>query len=544
MSTACCRPLRNALSDVLPTALLILAVAGCGAGEARPSTESTGGSGGKPPQEAEEQTFESESDDDPEATERYWTEERMKQARPYPMPGRMPPTAQQISSRSRRLNLIVITIDTLRADALGIYGSPHGNSPHIDAFARDAIVFDDAVTTIGTTIPAHATIFTGLYPKNHGVMWNGDALDDRITTLAEILSAAGYDTAAFVAWGSMLSRGGLHQGIATLSDPPDSGPAPAVRDGDEVNDLARSWLATRRDKPFFLWLHYYEPHAPYRLTESARERLAGYDGPLAAGASIRTFYSLGKEIPWTPEERRALRALYDGEVCEVDRLVGEVLDLPPLRESSSETIVMITADHGQALGERGQIGHGFLLSQPVLHVPLIVRVPGIAPKRVRGRVGLIDQTPFLLDVLGLPVPPGLDGASLIELLHGAPPSGRRYFAEVRQLGTRFDQIRARNDDEPERRAKSLLRALEQDPGSVAVFEDDVKGVWSDGEFRVYDLARDPRELYPRKPDPGDSKLNALRELALDYHDREPIARSRTEFHDAVREELKSLGYIQ
>ena len=440
-----------------------------------------------------------------------------------------------------QFNLIVITLDTLRADALGTYGNPYGHSPHIDAFAKDAVVFENAIAAIGTTFSSHSTIFTGKYPKNHGVMWNGDALDNRFTTLAEILSAAGYETAALVSLGSMLSRGGLQQGFSTVSDLVES--EPALRDGVDVNEMAISWLDSREERPFFLWLHYFEPHAPYRLTQFARERMAGYQGPLAAGASVKAFYSLGHEIPWTPEEVRALRALYDGEVRETDRLIGEILDVLRRRELVSKTLVVIAADHGQALGEQGQIGHGFLLTQTVLHVPLMVRLPRVAPRRISNRVSLVDLTPFLIDSLGLPVPPDLDGQSLAGLLVGESQPSRLYFAEVRQIGSRLASIRKRLTD-PKRRARALLAAVEQDPGAVAIFDGNVKGVWRNGEFRVYDLASDADELHPRIPEPGNAELTALREFAASYHQRGPIERSRTEFNEAARRELEALGYIR
>ncbi len=438
----------------------------------------------------------------------------------------------------RRPNVVIITVDTLRADALGVYGNPGGHSPHIDAFAADAIVFENAVTAIGTTFPSHATMFTGLYPKHHGVRENADALDESFTTLAEVLSAEGYETAAFVSWRSMLSRGGLHQGIAT-SDLEGSRPSYRPRRGEEVNEAAIPWLESREDGPFFVWLHYFETHSPYRLTPFAREQLAGYRGSLAEGVTTQMLYSLGREVPWTPEEARALRILYDGEVREADRLVGEVLDALQRRGLISETLVVITSDHGQALGENGQVGHGFLLLQPVLQVPLVALIPDLAPRRISTRVSLTDLTPFVLDQLELSVPPGLDGRSLP--LSGDSLPSRVCFAESRGIKDRGKNRKASAD--PKRRALRLSAGLERDFGSVAVFDGDTKGVWSSNGFRVYDLATDPGERFPKTPDPEDSQLAALRDRAASYLDSEEIEHSR-EILEAVREELEALGYLR
>ncbi len=422
------------------------------------------------------------------------------------------------ASQPRRDNIVIITIDTLRADALGTYGNTGDHSPHLDAWAADAVIFDQALTAVGTTFPSHATLFTGLYPKHHGVRQNTDRLDDRFTTLAEILSAAGYDTASFVSLGPMLRRGGLHQGIDTASDGPKTkGPA---RSGGQVNEMAVPWLSARGERPFFLWLHYFEPHSPYPLTPFAREQLGDYTGPLAEGASVKTFYRLGDEIPWTPDEMRAVRILYDAQVREVDRTVGEILDLLQRPDLISETTVFVTADHGQALGEHGETGHAWGLMQPVLHVPLIARFPDVQPRRIAHRVGLVDLLPTVLDRLGLPVPSGLDGVSLLPLLDGQSPADDTYFAEVRQS-----------------------RVLWPEDRSIAVFEDDLKGIFKPGQSSFYDLADDPRELSPLPLDFENDSQAALRRMAADYH-RTEVEIEQPEVTDAVRKELEALGYIE
>ncbi len=446
------------------------------------------------------------------------------------------------AGEERRPNLVVITIDTLRADALGVYGNPGGHSPNIDAFAAGAIVFDNAIAPIGTTLPSHSSLFTGLYPRRHAVRWNGDVLDDRFRTLAEILAEQGYETGAFVSLGLLLSHGGLHQGIAATDGSREAGAG--VRSGDRVNEQTIPWLAARGEQPFFLWLHYHEPHAPYRLTPYAREKLAGYQGPLADGGPVMTVYDIGHRIPATPQELAALRILYDGEVREADRLVGEVFDALRQQELLSSSVVVVTSDHGQSLGEHGVIGHGNHLTQPVLHVPLLVHSPRHGPRRVTTRAGLIDLLPSLLDLLALPAPEDLDGRTLIPAIEGRRQPGHRYFAEVRATGDKISRLQRKLGDDPETLRFWLEREQSVDPGAVAVFEEDLKGIWKHGELRFYDLARDPQELAPGESKIQASRRTALRALASSYYDGKAVAAARKKLDETVRQQLAALGYVE
>ena len=423
------------------------------------------------------------------------------------------------------LNVVLITLDTFRADALGVYGNPEGLSPHIDAFASEATIFENAVTAIGTTFPSHATIFTGLYPKNHGVRWNGDSLDRRWTTLAEILSAEGYETAAFVSVGSLLSRGGLDQGFSSFSDSREAPPAQHTRSGYAVNEMVLSWLAERSDVPFFLWLHYFETHTPYRLSPHARKRHedADYHGIFARGATAEMLHGLDPEFSWSPAEKSALRALYDGAIIEVDRLVGEILGTLRARNLMETTAVFLTADHGESLGEHNEVGHGFLLWQPVIHVPLIVRVPGARPRRVATRVSLVDLSPTILDLLGLAAPPELDGRSLISGIVGEQLPPHRYFAEVRAIGSHSFRTVPNAD-------------------RFAVFDGNLKAMWDSDHLLVLDLEHDPQELRPEDTRAAEGKRRELFRYLATYREG-AVEPARQELTDAVKKELQSLGYL-
>lgn len=425
-------------------------------------------------------------------------------------------------------NVVLITLDTLRADFLGMYGGPPGLTPNIDQFARSSIVFHRASTSIGTTFPAHASIFTGLYPKAHGVRWNGDRLDDRFQVFPAILAEAGYDTAAFVSFTSLVERGGMDRGFERINPPTPKGDT--ILAGEQVHEMALPWLNAREEKPFFLWLHYFEAHSPYRLGSHAEEAFQreSYHGPLADGASTDLFYSLGREVPWTPAERWALRTLYAGEVAELDRLVGEIIARLRAKDLLQDTLVIITSDHGQALGEHDVVGHGFLLSEPVIRVPLILGGwRGLEGRTdIATRVGLVDIAPTLLDLAGRPEAISTQGRSIAPALLGESLPEVPYYAEVRDL-------------------RDSRRWSEADAAAIAVLDDYRKAIWRPDGVRWFDLDRDPGEL-----EPGDSSIpeegrRELRRLAGHY-----LADSTVEVDNRdgptseAIEELKSLGYIQ
>lgn len=431
--------------------------------------------------------------------------------------------------KAHRPNVILITLDTFRTDVLATYGGKQGLTPWIDGFAEQAVVFERATAPIGTTFPSHASLFTGLYPSRHGVRSNSDGLEERFATLAEILQQNGYATAAFSSMPSMLRRGGMSQGFA------DHNGAAAeaghfLLAGEEINRMASAWLERGPPVPFMLWLHYSETHSPYRLTPHAREEFedSGYGGPLASGASTEAFYSLGREIPWTAEERRALRSLYDGEADQMDRLIGKVMERVDELGVLESSLVIIAADHGQALGEHDLVGHGFLLWQPVVQVPLIVRLPtdaGAVARRVSTRVGLIDLLPTVLELLDLQATEPIEGRSLMPALMGEDLPSRPYFVEARERG--------RN-----------LRWTEQEAAAVAVFLENAKAIWMPDRFKSYDLGADPDELDAEATPLPEDLRSELLQLALEFRDRSDIEKPVTELESQVEEELRALGYIE
>jgi arylsulfatase A-like enzyme/predicted negative regulator of RcsB-dependent stress response len=288
-------------------------------------------------------------------------------------------------------NVLVVTLDTTRADRLGCYGRAGGTTPHLDALAARGLRFAHAVTVAPTTLTSHATIFTGLIPPRHGVRINSeDRLDASQVTLAEVLSAKGYETAAFVSSFVLDARFGLDQGFATYDDRVETATGPAFaqgtneRAGPATTDAALAWLARRDAKrPFFAWVHYFDAHAPY--------------------------------APPAPFAARFPEAPYDGEVAAVDAEVGRLLDALDRAGLRDRTLVVVLGDHGESLGQHGEATHGHFVYRSVMDVPLIVANPRLVPVPAvvdGGVVSTADVTPTVLDLVGAGDDRPRDGVSL------------------------------------------------------------------------------------------------------------------------------------
>jgi len=293
----------------------------------------------------------------------------------------------------QELNLVVVTLDTTRADRLGCYGFAGVETPYIDALAREGIVFDHATSTVPLTFPSHSSLFTGLVPPHHGVRDNGGFfLDEAKTTLAERLKQAGFATGAFVAAWVLESKWGLAQGFDTYSDKFDLSKYKVVslgtvqKPGDEVMSDALAWLESVKQRRFFAWVHLYDPHTPYEPPE-----------PFAA------------RYPKQP---------YLGEIAYTDHVVGRLTTW--LREQGllERTVVILTADHGESLGDHGEATHAYFVYDATTHVPLIVRTPWSLRGRRSLQVSGVDVMPTALDLVGLPPEPGIDGRSLARAMLG------------------------------------------------------------------------------------------------------------------------------
>lgn len=294
-------------------------------------------------------------------------------------PPEPPPAPPFQADPPPRTPVVIITLDTTRADRIGCYGYAQAETPAIDALAARGTRFDRAYTPVPLTIPAHSSLFTGLLPPHHGVRDNGDQrLAEQATTMAERLAAEGWTTHAAVSAFVTQAHWGFGQGFDGYDDslgvPSDRVSWRAEREGGPVVDQA---LVALEDGADFLWVHLFEPHSPYEPVEPYRSRHAGRP--------------------------------YDGEIAAADAHVGRLLAALP-----DDALIVLAGDHGEALGEGGEQQHGLLLGEATLHVPLILAGPGVPVGVEHHPVSLVDVAPTLLRLLGLPSDPGMDGHDLFE----------------------------------------------------------------------------------------------------------------------------------
>lgn len=328
--------------------------------------------------------------------------------RPTPAPDQVPeplPTWGELAGEGAtdRLNVILVTIDTLRADRLSSYGSEQVSTPHIDRLAREGVRFSNAATTVPFTLPAHSSIMTGTYPPFHGVRENvGYSLDETLPTLAEELSAAGWATAGFVSAFVLDSRWGIGRGFDRYRDDFQLDPTkPSVNvgqvqhDGRDTIEEALDWLDEPRDQPFFLWVHLFEPHDPYTPPEPYRS-----------------------QYPDRP---------YDAEVAYTDSLIGLLREGLESRGVLDESVFLLTSDHGEGLGQHGEGFHGYFIYDSTVRVPLILRLPfGDFEGRVVGEaVSHVDILPTVLSIVSREVPAEVQGIDLKPLILGREPASSR-----------------------------------------------------------------------------------------------------------------------
>lgn len=304
--------------------------------------------------------------------------------------------------------ILVYLVDTLRADRLGCYGGRRGLTPHLDALAEEGILFEDAVAQTSWTKPSVATILTGLPPVLHGVNTKQKRLPDTVTTLAEALRAGGYTTAAFTTNAYITREQGFAQGFDHFRF--------ARARAHQVNRWALEWLdSTPADRPRFLYVHTIDPHAPYEPRPRFRSKFAAEVTDPSVG-TFENIQALGRfEIDPTSAALAELEALYDAEVAQNDHAFGQLLAGLKARDLLDTTLVVFLSDHGEEFNDHGSFGHGVTLYREMLNIPLAIRPPGgCSPRRVSATVQHLDLMPTLLEVAGAPVPPNLEGCSLMQ----------------------------------------------------------------------------------------------------------------------------------
>ncbi len=412
-------------------------------------------------------------------------------------------------------HVILISVDTLRADRLGTYGYSLPTSPALDSLAQAGVVFEDASSTAPWTLPAHATLFTGLYPSRHGVVTARHALDRQLPTLAEILAERGYETRAIVNgyWLKRLGRGFGRYLFIGGSDRPE-GAAPLI------TDTAIRWLELERNQPLLLFLHYFDVHSDYRPLPRYQRMFAPPPGRIDGSTDQLVAVNRG-EIQLDAADLRRLALLYDAGIRQLDDELARLFHFLRSEGWLERSYVIVTSDHGEEFLEHGGVLHTRTHYREILRVPLIWLGPDLpAGVRVATPVSLVDVFPTLLGLLGIPAP-GSDGTDLRPLWERADGGWpeRPLFAET-------------------------------GPG---LFEDQRRSVRRGRYKLIVDTAADAAELYDLAADPGEQRnLSADRPELVNAlaADLERLGEQRLSAPLApppppeVREQLRALGYVE
>ncbi|MGH9419712.1 MAG: sulfatase-like hydrolase/transferase, partial [Thermoanaerobaculia bacterium] len=402
-------------------------------------------------------------------------------------------------TRARHPNVLIITIDTTRADRLGCYGFSLAHTAAIDQIASEGVRFSDAIGSAPITMPAHSSIFTGLYPTAHGVRDNGAyALGSDAMTLAERLRDAGYTTHAFVSALVLNRRYGLNQGFETYDDDLWAEDDPKLfmireRQAPKTADRFLTWFNgwnQDRKKPFFTWIHFFDPHQPYKAS---------------------------------PADRAVSVSPYDAEIMGVDRQIGRIVETLRNRGVLDDTLLIVTADHGESLGEHGEQTHAIFVYDATVHVPLIMRFPKmLTPSTYTAPVRSVDITPTVLNVLGLPPNKAADGQSLLDALQGKknPPQLAQYSESLlSEVGFGMAPLFAVRDD-----GYKFIRAPRPE---------------------LYDLRADPHELnnlYSTQPRVA-ARLNNELTSIMNESQRHAVKASASPMTRETEESLQALGYL-
>ncbi len=399
-------------------------------------------------------------------------------------------------TRPPRLNVLLVTLDTTRADRIGCYGDRQALTPVLDKLAERGVVFEHAYAPIPLTLPSHASMFTGLYPPEHGIHTNGkNRLGDGVPTLGEKLQSRGYETAAFVASFVLDRKFGLARGFQTYDDDL-TGTEPADealhrhRDGAIVIQRALEWLRPRVAKPFFCWVHLYDPHFPYESHPDL----------------------FGEQFQDRP---------YDGEIAYADILIGRLTEFLRANQLESRTLLVVVGDHGEGLNDHGERQHGQMLYNSTLHVPWIIVPPSAAAggKRIETPVSLVDLSPTILEATRSPAAANISGRSLMPAVRGEELPVRPLYAQT---------------DEPWLESGwSPLRALITDRWKYI----------RTPQVELYHLQADPQE----RTNLAVTQAEQVELLAGELTDLESGLQQRTgavvALSDKERQKLSALGYV-
>ena len=400
------------------------------------------------------------------------------------------------------LNVVLITIDTLRADHVGCYGYKQIKTPNIDALAADGARFERAFAVVPVTLPSHTSMLTGTYPMLSGMHdFSGNKLSPLQPTLASVLKQAGYQTGAVIGAAVLDSRFGLNQGFDFYYDHFDFSRLDEAnldqmeRPGNVVADVALDWLAKNSQKKFFLWMHLYDPHFPYHPPE--------------------------------PYSREYAAQPYDGEIAFADEQVGRLLRFLKEKGIYQNTVIVLCGDHGESLGEHGEKTHGFFIYNATMHVPLIIRLPeNAAARTIADPVSLVDLMPTVLGAVGLEIPSQVQGRSLLPQLR-----------DVRDHDDQAGRDRVLYGE-------TFLPRLHFNWSELRGSENTKYHFIDAPRPELYDLAKDPgevRNLFTEKKAVAEEMHAKLASMIRDYSAGKELA-EKTGLDPALMERLKALGY--
>ena len=461
------------------------------------------------------------------------------------------------ASADARPSVLLVVIDTLRTNAVSVYGAVEGTTPTMDALAAQGLLFRRAYAPAPWTLPSHATIFSGLRVDQHGVGMPGRAvLPESVVTLAERMQAAGYQTAAIaenviVNESLQLLQGFEYRrvprwrkvGILEATDRPFE-----LREIDALSEV-REWLPKRdSSRPFFLFVNLFEAHAPYTIRDENPFVPAGTPESDIKSRSPRPNRLLCGGLP-SPQQIAVLRGLYLGDVAAADAEMGEIAKLVRERGGASELITIVTSDHGEFLGERKLMGHEFGLQAAVLHIPLIVHgLAGVQPSAIDRPVGLMDIAPSILHWAGIEAPGELPGQPLPQRPDAAPSGERGLFAaysdKYMQVSEFWDEGAQRGHAKRRQFCGPTDRVL---GGMATLTRYPFKFYWFERYSpELYDLSWDPNELSdqskyrPELVERFASEIESYVEAAR-LTGSQPI--QPEQLPDEAIEALRELGYI-
>jgi len=430
---------------------------------------------------------------------------------------------QGVRDQARRPNIILIGLDALRADHLGIYGYSKETSPQIDAFAQQSVVFDTAISQAAWTTPSFMSLLTSLYPSVHKLMEypNPGQLDDNIISWPVLMKAEGYLTASFNGGGYLSGKFGFDRGFDHFV----SGQM-YYKNAPRLFRDALAWIGRQQDQPFFLFLHTYSVHRPYWPPPVYRTRFF-----LESETEIDHTFSLPPREwdHWQDrikagridgEDIRKITALYDAEISYVDEAFGRFIQELKLSGVFDRSVIILTADHGDELFDHGQIDHIRTVYQELIHVPLIIKIPGAAPERIQGWMESIDIMPTILELIGLDCP-AVQGESMLKAINKGKMLRTYAFSEGGKKGS-------------------------------------IKALLSREWKYIYDTSTQTEELYHLLKDPAESQnlvrdyqrvrenmrthlqriLSANAELSKNYVQR------TVDLDKDLKRKLRSLGYLR